>query len=38
MLQRVKANTEVRKDLQRRLDEMIKDEEPVKEVSALVTM
>lgn len=34
--QRVRANSEVRKDLQRTLDEMIKDEEPVKEIIVIV--
>lgn len=34
--QRVKASAEVRKDLQRKLDEMIKDEEPIKEIVVFV--
>jgi hypothetical protein len=34
--QKVKANAEVKKELQKQLDEMIKDEEPVKEIVATV--
>ena len=35
-VQRMKATTEVRKALQSKLEEMIQNEEPVKEVSCII--
>ena len=35
-MQRMKATTEVRKALQTKLEEMIQNEEPVKEVSRII--
>ena len=35
-MQRMKATTEVRKALQTKLEEMIQNEEPVKEVSCII--